>query len=426
MRKFFCPLAGISVGLLALSVAVPAGAATITVNDPADDFFASPGGTCSLREAVQAANTDADFGACARVGTGTADTIELAGGATYARNRSGADDTNSGGDLDITGETEIAVVGRGKATIDGNDLDRVITIHAAGSLSGTKLVIRDGSTIGGTDGGGILALGSLDLARSTVTSNGVPGDFGCCRGGGIAATGSIHLLKVKVTDNHVEGVGGGIYTRLSELTLVKSTVEGNFAGVGGGMYASGSNTVVKASTLAGNSAFTGPLPPGAPPDLNLGGGGLNVTDSGAVLNMTNSTISGNETDGPGGGIHVDSGSVRLNASTVTRNEADQGGGGLSGDAPFTNSIVAENVDGDCSSPLGRRSLGGRETGCDQSANTVTFDPDLRPLRDNGGPTWTHALEAGSRAIGLAGASAPPRDQRGRQRDAKPDAGAFER
>jgi hypothetical protein len=66
-------------------------------------------------------------------------------------------------------------------------------------------------------------------------------------------------------------------------------------------------------------------------------------------------------------------------------------------------------------------------GCDETgSNLATSTPGLRPLAANGGPTETVALRPASPAIGNAGPGAPPRDQRGRRRDAHPDIGAFER
>ncbi|HEX6261929.1 MAG TPA: choice-of-anchor Q domain-containing protein [Actinomycetota bacterium] len=58
---------------------------------------------------------------------------------------------------------------------------------------------------------------------------------------------------------------------------------------------------------------------------------------------------------------------------------------------------------------------------------IKRDPKLKALRSNGGPTRTHALKQGSRAIGRATKKlAPKRDQRGILRDGKPDLGAYER
>jgi hypothetical protein len=56
---------------------------------------------------------------------------------------------------------------------------------------------------------------------------------------------------------------------------------------------------------------------------------------------------------------------------------------------------------------------------------VLADPLLDPLADNGGPTETMALRAGSPAIDL-GSGCPPRDQRGVPRAGVCDSGAYER
>lgn len=142
----------------------------------------------------------------------------------------------------------------------------------------------------------------------------------------------------------------------------------------------------------------------------------------------------------GGGIYVfGGGTPKLNAATVTANQADVdgggggtvggSGGGISGNVAFKNSIVAGNLstnDGaeDCYDAFGgAHDLVGFDTGCGIPG---VPDPKLKPLADNGGPTMTHALMAGSLAIGRAGNSAPPKDQRGHKRDSHPDSGAFER
>jgi hypothetical protein len=52
------------------------------------------------------------------------------------------------------------------------------------------------------------------------------------------------------------------------------------------------------------------------------------------------------------------------------------------------------------------------------------DPKLGPLADNGGPTKTMALLAGSPAIG-GGAGCPSTDQRGEPRKGACDIGAYQ-
>jgi Ca2+-binding RTX toxin-like protein len=63
-------------------------------------------------------------------------------------------------------------------------------------------------------------------------------------------------------------------------------------------------------------------------------------------------------------------------------------------------------------------------GLDGVGDLAGVDPMLGPLRQNGGPTPTHALRTGSRAIGNGGSACSPLDQRGApRRDC--DSGAYE-
>ena len=77
---------------------------------------------------------------------------------------------------------------------------------------------------------------------------------------------------------------------------------------------------------------------------------------------------------------------------------------------------------------GHNVLGDGSCGALAPFDKVVADALLGPLADNGGPTLTHALLAGSLAIDAGDpASAPATDQRGvtRPQGAAPDAGAYE-
>jgi len=142
--------------------------------------------------------------------------------------------------------------------------------------------------------------------------------------------------------------------------------------------------------------------------------------------------------------------------TVTDNDAHTGGGVFhfnAGTATVRNSIIAGNLvdlDGVGPDVFGAFASGGHNLIGDGSGSTgfangvngdmvgtadTPLDPRLGPLANNGGPTQTHALRAGSPAIDQGEETdAPATDQRGvgRPRDGDGngspavDIGAFER
>jgi hypothetical protein len=153
--------------------------------------------------------------------------------------------------------------------------------------------------------------------------------------------------------------------------------------------------------------------------------------------VVNSTISGNSATGDdsvGGGIYGSD--IIVISSTVTGNSAERGGGLAYdfGTIEVEDSIVAGNEAAnpalaDCAGAV--ESQGGNVFGapaaCGPAPSDIgLIDPELGPLADNGGPTLTHAIGAGSPAIGQARGDTPKRDQRGVRRDNEPDAGAYER
>ena len=152
-------------------------------------------------------------------------------------------------------------------------------------------------------------------------------------------------------------------------------------------------------------------------------------------------------------------SVSLIASTISQNQADPGnlntagdGGNLllagstAGAVTVTGTIIDEGLgvagDQNCSVAAGViDSTGGSVEGgaigpfpsgptnqCElDQANDHHADPLLGPLQDNGGPTFTHALPAGSPALDLYSAGCPATDQIGttRPQGTACDSGAFE-
>jgi CSLREA domain-containing protein len=402
LRLVFLVAATASLSLYGLAGMQTASAATITVDTTADEFDSAPDTGCALREAIQAANTDAAFGDCP-AGDG-ADTIVLPAG-VYELDITGGDNDNELGDLDIEDEA------------DSPSSD--VTIQGAGAP--TTIIaqtVADERVINLTDNGEFV----VTISGVTVTG----GDEASSDGGGIDNDGqTVRLFEVHVTANHTEGDGGGI--------------DNDDDGV----------LVMKESAITANTATDE-------------GGGLN-NDGEALARLTNVTVSGNEADAGGGGISQDDGDgvvILLNV-TVTNNTADAddggfgNGGGLDQDGDvegssitITNTIVAGNFDltplddgrqvvPDCEDTIvsGGHNLIGDDTGCafaDAPGDLVgsgaaPIDPLLGPLALNGGTTPNHELLAGSPAIdaGHHPDESPPIDQRSLPRDALPDIGAFE-
>ena len=96
---------------------------------------------CSLREAIQAANTDSAVSGCA-AGSG-ADTITVPAG-TYRLRRVGAgEDGNATGDLDVLQDVTILGAGGFLTVIDGNATDRVLHV-LAGTVVVEDVVFQNG------------------------------------------------------------------------------------------------------------------------------------------------------------------------------------------------------------------------------------------------------------------------------------------
>ena len=371
-----------------------------------------------------------------------------------------------------------------QALADVNDGD-TITFAVTGTIALTsgELLVNNNVTISGP-GPKMLAITRnsathfriFHLLQHTVTIEGLSITNGLALGLGISpdAGGGIFCddeesnnERLAVTVNNCVisgntaggpnpfGGGGGISFGaincfgLSTLTVNNCTISGNSCKGynGGGIYTdlcdptSMSSVTISNSTINGNSAD------------QLGGGIYNAGETtSAVLTISNSTVSGNTATFDGGGINNDSRSgghaaLRINNSTLSGNAADSGGAiyntaFLGGTAALDigNTVLDSgprggtlfNTSGTVTSHgynVSNDNAGGNLNGPGDQINT---DPLLGALLDNGGPTFTHELLAGSPAIdaGDPKFTPPPSfDQRGpgfsRVVNGRIDMGSFE-
>ena len=238
---------------------------------------------------------------------------------------------------------------------------------------------------------------------------------------GVSINGSSAKIKISGNNNvRVFEVGSGAKLALHKLTVAngRSSPSCSFCdyfGSGGGIYNAGTLTVTN-STLSGNEASaTG----------SSSGGGIYNTDSG-TLTVGNSTLSRNRVSCGGGGIY-NQGSLTVTNSTLSHNNATLcGGGGISNDGlnstvTLKNTIIANSeLGGNCAGTItngGYNLDSGTSCGFGTANNSLSStDPMLgTDLADNGGPTLTHALLAGSPAIDKGSSFSATIDQRGLQR-----------
>jgi hypothetical protein len=248
----------------------------------------------------------------------------------------------------------------------------------------------------------------------------VPGNQDNCCGntGGPAVT-----IKGLTITNGKAPYGGGIKNSAypdaitwSDLTLDKVAVVGNETtnGIGGGIYSVISKITIKDSLIANN---TGPE--------GTNGGGINITSS-TQVNITNTTISGNHAPGGFGGGIYSGDSVNLLNSTLANNQASSGANLYFSSSVSTqilkNTIVADPVDGpNCSVFSGSISYIGSGGNLEYPGTSCSFvtrgvgqgaNPLLLPLADNGGPTKTQAIPNAGPAIDGSVTGATTQDQRG--------------
>ncbi len=353
---------------------------TIYVNTTQDEVNVD--GDCSLREAVRAANTDLQVDACP-AGSGS-DTIILPAG-TYTLTIAGPnEDSALTGDLDITNSLTIIGMGTQDTQINGNHIDRILDVFAPAVLQLYQLTLLNGSAPAtGLYGGGAI------LNRSS---------------------GTLDLNQISLRENSSLSVGGAIdnsgSARLSYVTLdanLASSEESLY--VAGGAIYNGGSLIVYNSLFFNNTASN-------PDDIDYGGGLFN--DNTATL--LNVTFSHNNAEWGGGIFHN---GVEANLYNVTFTENTTA---IHAAFPLRikNSIVSNSTAGvNCNGSGIITSLGHNiDSGTSCNFDMEGINPLLGSLADNLGPTYTHALLAGSPAIdGGDNTDCPATDQRGAIRPA---------
>ncbi|MFO1482872.1 MAG: cadherin-like beta sandwich domain-containing protein [Verrucomicrobiaceae bacterium] len=251
---------------------------------------------------------------------------------------------------DVDGITIDATALANGLTIQSNATSRAVLNTGILTLLGLKLT--GAALTGGQAGGAVFSSGTLELDRCTLTGNSA--DFG---GGAIFNGGILTVRRCTITGNSSGGHAGAIYNNAGTLTVVNSTITANTSGTDFSIYNNATATL-RHCAFAGNIA---------------------LLNSGSIYNAPSKTM------------QIENCILGQGNTGVTDLVND-------GNLTFIGANLAEKA------PVG----GVVPTG----PAPVIAAPMLAALGNNGGPTQTMKLLAGSPAIDAAVSSTEAIDQRG--------------
>ncbi len=324
--------------LFFLSLTISSKAGIITVNSNGGGLGTNE--LCSLRAAIRAAESDVPFSACI-AGSGD-DIIILPANETITLHQI---------DNDTIGENALPRITT-NITIEGN--------HATITMASSAPMMRFFDV--GSVNGGVTA--HLTLNNLTLKNGDVDGSGGAIRNDGI-----LYLNHVRLENNRASFEGGALtcFESQAECYLNSSILLGNSASYGGAIIVDlGANLVLDKTTIFGNQATI---------DNGAADGGSIYVESGNAL-ITNSTIANNQAGRYGGLLATSSdlpfttpGRIELSYSTVVNNSLI----GLIGNIEVNNSIISNNVGGNCRSSNSVQSGGYNHSDDDNCGFNMTGD-----------------------------------------------------
>jgi predicted outer membrane repeat protein len=355
--------------------------------------------------------------------------------------------------ITISADTTIDGIGQ-SVTISGNNTVRLFSVNAATTLTLNNLILTQGSaTLVPSLGGAIYNQGTLDIIGCTFSNNSASS-----WGGAIYSIGTAVNITNSVFSGNSASGGGAMLLDGGTLDISGSTFSGNNATTAAGAGAleldGGNVTIDKTSFLNNSAPYFGAI------DHNYGtltitnstfsgnqaaNGEGGAIDENNVLVLANSTFSGNSSTTTGGAIVFYGESAMVTNCTFAGNSASRAGGAIyvgGGTITLINTIVADSSAGGNCGGRGTITDGGNNlqfggtvvNSCGATIPTPGSDPlGSNILANNGGPTQTIALSAGSAAIDAGNdttcATIPVGgvDQRGVTRPQGPhcDIGAYE-
>jgi predicted outer membrane repeat protein len=286
--------------------------------------------------------------------------------------------TNQGDPWQFTRPVTVAGPGADVLAVSGGDL-RPLFIVANCEVHISGLTLRNARS---PYGAAIASNDTLRLTRCTFRANRATGGGGAVRASG----GVLEVTECTFENNVAElGTGGAIQTSAYS-TIQGSTFRAN----------SGSAVEASATLFLVNSTFSG--------NSNDVGGAVRLYGNPQIV--FNCTISGNSASSQGGGVYVAPGSLPQFMNTIVA--------GNTGPHPDVSGLVYSSEFSLIGDATGSSGFGAPGSHDQVGAVGNPLDPNLAPLGNYGGPTWTMPPRPGSPAVDQ-GRSPYPFDQRGRAR-----------
>ena len=331
---------------LAVCFSVGASAATITVNTLADERNAD--GDCSLREAVESANTNASIDACT-AGESGADEIVFSATLLAGTVSVGSGPIVTTEPVSIDGTTTVAT----RITISGGGTSGLFATKG-GTLTLVDLTLTDANS----ESGSAVYVGSgtgLVATRVTFSDNEATGDAADNGGAAVYSDGgTVTLNDCTLTGNDATGAagsGGAVLNNAGTLAVTGSSFGSNTSNrAGGAIEATGTSTTTLIDT-----DFTGNSTGNAPGN----GGAFHITGPGNAT-ISGGAVSGNMATAEGGGFWNSTGTMTISGTTFTANVAQGDAADNGGGAVFNNGgrVEARDITATGNSATGTSGSGG--------------------------------------------------------------------
>ena len=341
---------------------IPSLVVTTLSDDSPGNAADCPGPSCTLRDAITAADANNGGAGAITFQSGLTGTIDLT--------------SASAGPLPaLNGLITIAGPGANVITVSGANsttVGSIFNVSSGAAVGISGLTIANANT--GSNGGGITSQGTLTVSSVTLSNDTASSAAGL--GGGIYNNGGTLTVSDSTfaTDSTTGQSGGGIYNASGTLIVNYSTFSGNISAADGGAIATLGPAAVNNSTFSSNQSAAD--------------GGAIANDGSSTVTVANSIFSGNSAASGAGLFNVSGGSAVLNANT---------------NAFYNNLDTVGSVEDDC-------------LNCATNANPVFGNPNLAPLGNYGGSTQTLLPVPSSPAICAASSTLIPSgyslDQRG--------------